>query len=178
MTLMFAYGSNLNVAQMEQRCPAAEPLGRLLLRNWRLVFRGVADCIPEDGAVCYGGVWRITPRCEAALDAYEGIASGMYRKEYIRIKRTPQGETEMLVYVMNSTGIMPPSQYYLNVIRQGYRDHQMPRAARTVLNRAVAESWDDKAPSHLERQRHRRNGRPHLAKRPDVPAMPETGDTP
>lgn len=170
MTLMFAYGSNLNLSQMAKRCPAAVPIGRLKLNGWKLVFRGVADVIREDGATCWGGVWRITPRCEQALDVYEGVRSGMYRREWIPVKKTPQGETEMLVYVMNSTGIMPPSQYYLDVIRDGYHDFRMPRAARMALNRAVQESFDDKAPSHIERQRYRRNGRPRLAARPGKPA--------
>lgn len=166
MTLMFAYGSNLHLAQMKVRCPAAVPLGRLLLKNWRLVFRGVADCIPEKDAVCYGGVWRITPVCERVLDRYEGVAGGMYTKEYIAVKPTPLGETEMLIYCMTSTGIYPPSTTYLNTIRQGYKDFNMPREAHRVLGRALRTSWEDKAPSHLERQRHRRNGRPTLAECP------------
>jgi gamma-glutamylcyclotransferase (GGCT)/AIG2-like uncharacterized protein YtfP len=175
MTVMFAYGSNLNLYQMSNRCPDAVALGRLRLADWRLVFRGVADCIPEPGAVCYGGVWRITPRCEVALDAYEGIGSGLYRKEYVPIKRTRDGETEMLIYVMNSTGIMPPSRFYLGTISQGYRDFNMPKIARKRLAEAVRESWDDKAPTHVERQRHRRKGRPPLAAYPGDPAMPATG---
>jgi hypothetical protein len=172
--IYFAYGSNLHLAQMDKRCPAAEPLGRLKLQDWRLVFRNVADIIREPGAVCYGGVWRITRDCERALDAYEGISSGLYRKEYIPIKATPQGETEMLVYTMNSTGIMPPSSHYLQVIKQGYRDFRMSKAAHKALAAALAESWDDKAPTHVERQRHRRKGRPTLAAHP-IPAMPATG---
>lgn len=64
----FAYGSNLNVAQMAQRCPGAKPLGCIKLPGWKLVFRGVADAIQEPGAFCYGGIWRITPEDEAALE--------------------------------------------------------------------------------------------------------------
>jgi gamma-glutamylcyclotransferase (GGCT)/AIG2-like uncharacterized protein YtfP len=164
MTLMFAYGSNLNIDQMSWRCPDAQPLGRIKLPDWRLVFRGVADVIQEPGAVCYGGVWRITKRCEAALDLYEGISSRLYRKEYIRINPLPDGERRMLVYVMNSTGIMPPSASYLECIRQGYRDHGMPREAHRMLARAVRQSWDDKAPSWIERRRAERNGHPQLAR--------------
>jgi hypothetical protein len=175
MALMFAYGSNLNIGQMAKRCPDAEPLGRMRLANWRLVFRGVADVIQEPGAVCYGGVWRITPRCEYALDLYEGIKSRMYRKEYIQIKPGKHGETRMMVYVMNSTGIMPPSDYYLGVIEEGYRDHRMPKDAYKRLEEALRGSWDDKNPSHIERQRRRRNGRPTLAAYPEMPAMPATG---
>lgn len=175
MPLMFSFGSNLNLEQMKARCPRAIPLGRLILPGWRLVFRGVADCIPEDGASCYGGVWRITPACERALDAYEGVDSGLYRKDYIPIKPTPKGEAEMLIYTMNSSGIFPPSEHYLDVIREGYRDFRMPRKAHAALRRAVKESWDDKAPSHIERKRHRRRGRPTLAWRPKEPGMPATG---
>ena len=41
--LYFAYGSNLNLTQMANRCPQAKQLGSAYLPNWRLVFRGVAD---------------------------------------------------------------------------------------------------------------------------------------
>lgn len=176
MSLYFAYGSNLHLEQMKRRCPAAEALGRIKLDHWRLVFRGVADCIPEHGATCWGGVWRITKDCEMALDVYEGVRGGLYRKEYIPIKRTPQGEISMLIYVMNSTGVMPPSVSYYNVIKQGYRDFRMPPIAHKALAQTLRASWDDKAPSHLERQRYRRTGRPHLAPRPGKPDMPATGD--
>lgn len=170
--LYFAYGSNLNKWQMARRCPRAVSLGRLKLPDWRLVFRGVADLIPDEGAFCWGGVWRITPECERALDYYEGVASGLYRKETIPIEPLADGTNEMLVYVMNSDGVFPPSESYLASIVKGYRDFRLPKSARAALNRAVAESWDDKAPSHMERQRHRRNGRPRLAERPKVVPMP------
>src|SRR5262249_6062186 len=119
--LYFAYGSNLNIANMRDRCPAAEPLGSLTLTNSKLVFRGVADCIYEEGAECPGGVWQITDECEYALDRYEGVGSGMYHKEYIPVTWDGKTKEEMLLYVMNSTGIFPPSQGYLARIRQGYR---------------------------------------------------------
>lgn len=168
--LMFAYGSNLNVEQMRLRCPDAEPLGRIKLPGWRLVFRGVADCVQEGGSHCWGGVWKITDECEVALDIYEGIASGLYRKEHIPIKRTPDGHTEMMIYVMNSAGIFPPSQHYLDIILDGYRDHRMPRSAHKTLREAVEESWDDKDPTHIERRRHLRHGRPRLAINPRLAA--------
>lgn len=156
--LYFAYGSNLNVAAMARRCPAAVSLGKINLQDSRLVFRGVADCIYEPGAECPGGVWRITSECEAALDRYEGVAGGFYRKEYITVEGY-EGEDRMLVYVMNSTGIMPPAVGYYETIRQGYKDFGLPLR---YLRDAVQASWDDKAPSYRERQRHRRKGRPQL----------------
>lgn len=163
MKLYFAYGSNLNKEQMSHRCPKAEALGRYTLKDARLVFRGVADVIPEEGAKCLGGLWAITSECEAALDAYEGVRGGLYRKEYFPLARPIRGESHVLIYVMNSTGIMPPSEYYLHVIREGYRDFGLKQKH---LNDAVEASYDDKAPSHIERQRHARKGRPRLAERP------------
>lgn len=162
----FAYGSNLHREQMSRRCPAAEAIGRLRLRDWQVIFRGVADCVPSPGAVAYGAIWQITAACEVALDRYEGVERGLYRKEYVPIATGGGGFEDVLIYTMNSTGVFPPSAYYLQVIRQGYRDFAMPKVAWKVLSRAVADSWDDKAPSHHERQRHRRDGRPELARQP------------
>jgi gamma-glutamylcyclotransferase (GGCT)/AIG2-like uncharacterized protein YtfP len=160
--LYFAYGSNLNRAAMAHRCPDAKPIGALKLTDARLVFRGVADCIYEEGSECPGAVWKLTPGCEAALDRYEGVSGGFYRKEYVTVTGF-EGEDQMLLYVMNSTGIFPPSQHYYNVIKQGYRDFKLPLK---YLRAAVKAAWDDKAPSHRERQRHRRNGRPALVAMP------------
>ena len=166
--LYFAYGSNLHLEQMARRCPAAVPLGPLIMPNTRLVFRGVADVIRDDGVECPGGIWRITPECEAALDRYEGFNPndpdrGMYTKEYVQLDGLPDGETEIMLYAMNSTGIYPPSEHYYDVVKQGYRDFGLPTAA---LQMALKHSHDAKHPSHIERKRTRRMGRPALAPRP------------
>jgi len=166
MTLYFAYGSNLNKAQMKLRCPGAVPLTSLTLKDWQLVFRGVADVVPAAGSRVHGAVWKLTPDCERALDAYEGIGSGLYRRVYVPIEPFEiDGEwhDDMLLYVMNSTGIFPPSRYYLHVIREGFRDFKLPQSS---LDAAVEAAHDDKAPSHIERRRHQRKGRPELAPRP------------
>lgn len=165
MTIMFAYGSNLSLRLMKRRCPDARPLGKLWLRKSRLVFRGVADCMFDEEAKCPGGLWKLTPACEEALDRYEGIGSGAYRKEWVRLTGLA-GEDRMMLYVMNSTGIFPPSEYYLDALREGYRDFKLPLR---YLDKAVKDSWDDKRPSHVERRRFMRDGRPRLA-RPRIPA--------
>ena len=46
--LYFAYGSNLNIAQMRKRCPGAKPFSPAVLHGWKLVERLYAD-IEEDG---------------------------------------------------------------------------------------------------------------------------------
>lgn len=163
MTIYFAYGSNMNKRQMRVRCPNAKPIGAFYLDDAQLVFRGVADIVPKPGARAFGAIWKLTPACEAALDRYEGIEHGMYRKVYVDLAKPIQGEHEMMFYVMNSHGIMPPSEGYLDGIREGYRDFGIKQKP---LNDAVEASHEDNNPSHVERQRHRRNGRPALADRP------------
>ena len=38
--LYIAYGSNLNLEQMNHRCSTAEIVGKAMLYNWQLWFRG------------------------------------------------------------------------------------------------------------------------------------------
>lgn len=158
--LYFAYGSNLNIEHMKWRCPAAKPLSKLMLKDARLVFRGVADCIYEEGSVCPGGIWKITPACERALDRYEGFRPedpehGSYRKEFCKFDEPFEGEEELMFYAMNSEGIYPPSQGYLDTIIEGYEDFRLPKK---YLKDAVRRSWKDSNPSHIERRRWRKNG--------------------
>lgn len=112
--LYFAYGSNLNVEQMSYRSPTAKPLGSAYFPGWRLVFRGVADIEagePED--MLPVGIWEIGPQDEVALDRYEGVKHGLYRKVMIN---------GMLTYQMNRSGYARPSDDYLQTIFDGYRD--------------------------------------------------------
>ena len=152
--LYFAYGSNLNKNAMARRCPDAEPLFSFDLPNWQLVFRGVADAVEMPGGTLQGGVWKITDDCERSLDRYEGVAGGLYSKVYLPVNG-PGAEREMLIYVMNSTGIMPPSQGYLETIVQGYRDFKLPFR---MLREAVKHSWDNKNKTMAERARYHRGG--------------------
>jgi gamma-glutamylcyclotransferase (GGCT)/AIG2-like uncharacterized protein YtfP len=162
MTLYFAYGSNLNLQQMQRRCPDATPMDKLYLQKWKLVFRGVADVVPSDDHCVPGGLWKLTKRCEAALDRYEGWhpdQNGMYRKVTVAVDGLPDGETHVMMYVMNSTGICPPAVSYFDGIRAGYKDFGLKVAALTL---ALKHSHDEKRLSHVERKRLRRNGRPAL----------------
>lgn len=125
-----AYGSNLNMRQMAHRCPDAEPVTKLTLPNYRLVFRGVADVEHHEGARVHLGIWRITKRCEKALDRYEGYRNhapkhGLYRKAYLPF-RYRGDRHEALIYLMNRDWYSPPDAHYLEVIRQGYEDFGFP----------------------------------------------------
>src|SRR5262245_315509 len=118
--LYLAYGSNLNVEAMARRCPRARKVGPLILAHSRLVFRGVADIEYAQDESCPCGLWQITWQCEQVLDGYEGVAGGLYSKVFLEaLNRKTNKQEKILVYQMNSTGVMPPSDYYLQTIKQG-----------------------------------------------------------
>lgn len=110
----------MNREQMKMRCPKAIPVGKTILKNYKLVFKGVADIIKCEGAEVPVAVWRITEECEKALDVYEGYPR-LYRKEYVDIGIGGKQEIGM-VYVMNYGKGSKPSGYYFDVIQQGYED--------------------------------------------------------
>jgi len=116
--LYVAYGSNLNLKQMSYRCPTAHVVGATVMRNWRLIFCGVASIERFRGGRVPVLVWEIQPRDEAALDAYESWPR-LYRKESVRVTLDGK-QVRAMAYIMNSEVQSPPSSAYFNTIREGY----------------------------------------------------------
>jgi hypothetical protein len=164
--LYWAYGSNLNIRQMRGRCPAAVPLEALTVKNLVLRFRGVADVGYLPGAHCEGALWEITRECEEALDAYEGVGSGghggLYRKCYFDYVDPDTGTPhKVLYYKMNRSGIMPPSEGYLDCIVEGYGDFDIDTAR---LRRAVEHAWRRKDVNGFLSYRWNKAGKPRMAR--------------
>jgi gamma-glutamylcyclotransferase (GGCT)/AIG2-like uncharacterized protein YtfP len=161
MSLYFAYGSNLSHANMRRRCPRARPLKAITMTHAKLVFRGVADVTKDKGAaIVQGGLWKITGECEKTLDTFEGVRSRFYLKRYIPVMYDGRMQ-DMLFYQMRmKTGIMPPTEAYLDTIAQGYRDFGLELA---YLDVALQEAWGNKTITQELFQRHVRKGRPKLA---------------
>lgn len=132
-----AYGSNMNKEQMAMRCPNAKPIGKYVLDDYKLEFRGVANIIKCKGAKTPVALWSITEICERSLDRYEGYPR-LYRKEYIKLKINDK-EIIGMVYVMNLGEIAEPSNHYYNVIQQGYKDFNINI---TTLEQALIESQE------------------------------------
>lgn len=123
--LYLAYGSNLNLEQMANRCPTAKVVGASQINDHRLLFRGahagaVATIEPCKGDNVPVLVWEITPADEAALDRYEGWPF-LYRKETVKVKL--DGKTvKAMVYIMNDgRPLGQPSCYYYSTILEGYK---------------------------------------------------------
>lgn len=118
--LYIAYGSNLNLPQMEKRCPGAVVVGASEVKGYELLFRGVATIEPRKEASVPVLLWKISPQNERSLDRYEGWPR-LYRKEEMEVELEGKSVSAM-VYVMNDgRRAALPSDLYYEVIAQGYR---------------------------------------------------------
>lgn len=126
----FAYASNLNQKQMQERCPESKPLFRATLPNYKLVFfgwsrkwrGGVASIRHFRGERVLGAVYEITEQCLRRLDSYES-----YPGTYDHLKVTVFDEGGEAVQAITYIGKgqaeeNKPSPEYLAVIQQGYKD--------------------------------------------------------
>ena len=52
--LYIAYGSNLNLKQMKYRCPTAKLVGKGVVENYELQFKGMPHCSYATIAPCIG----------------------------------------------------------------------------------------------------------------------------
>ena len=116
-----AYGANLNKANMEVRCPEAKPMTGFMLEGYKLVFNGVADIVKDKSASVPIGLWKITKRCEKALDSFEGYPY-LYRKMKCKLNLPGLKGEKVMFYVMRRKGIATPPAHYYNTIAQGYED--------------------------------------------------------
>jgi len=130
----FAYGSNLNQKQMLERCPDSKPRFVATLPNYKLVFvgwsrqwrGGVASIKPFRGERVPGAIYEISDRDLRRLDSCEGYREG-YPGDYNRLNVTvfdEKGESiAATTYIKaRQSEETPPSQEYLSIMQQGYRD--------------------------------------------------------
>jgi len=123
--LYVSYGSNMNIEQMENRCPHTKVVGNGKVYKWKLVFNYHADIIytGNDEDFVPVVVWDLTHRTDKQnLDRYEGYPL-YYKKITIPVEMDDSGEIKRgMVYVMTDErkGIYPPDVYYYNVIKEGY----------------------------------------------------------
>lgn len=121
-----AYGSNLNLNQMSYRCPSAKLLGSVILKDYRLVYKGHADYYAYltiekyKGSMVPLGIFEVSNLDILALDSYEGYPA-LYSKSYIPVKIGEQTK-EALIYIMNKNfDYHLPRVEYIETCLEGYR---------------------------------------------------------
>jgi gamma-glutamylcyclotransferase (GGCT)/AIG2-like uncharacterized protein YtfP len=127
--LHFAYGSNMDRAQMKRRCPGAVALGPARLADWRFTVTcdGYASIVPHPGVTVHGVLWHLTPRDLAAVNAYESLDSGLYRRRMLTV-RAGGGSVQALVYVALARGAGRPRPGYQPLVVAAARAWSLPEA--------------------------------------------------
>ena len=126
MTLYFAYGANMERAGMGKRCRGAQPLGPALLRGWRYVIaQGYGSIAPAPGMGVFGVLWRLTSRDLAALNAFESLDSGLYRRAMLTVDTGGQ-RVRALVYLARKGGKRRPMPGYQERLVAAAQDWDLP----------------------------------------------------
>lgn len=125
--LYYAYASNLNRKQMQERSPESRPKFTATLPNYKLVFSGwsrkwhggTATVKPFRGEKVRGAIYEVTEACMKQLEKYEVGYARMNVTVFDEDNQPHQAVTFI------KTGRLEeslPSKEYAAVIKQGYRD--------------------------------------------------------
>jgi gamma-glutamylcyclotransferase (GGCT)/AIG2-like uncharacterized protein YtfP len=151
--LYFAYGSNLDPAQMQRRCPSARFVAIARLPDHRLAFTryardrgcGTCDGVPEAGKEIWGAVFDISEADLHRMDDSEGYREGRPLKEnaYLREQRqvcSKTGEPLLVwLYFANREPNPPlPNAAYKRQLVEGARHWGLPEPYQAELRRIEA----------------------------------------
>ena len=141
MKTYVSYGSNMDLEQMEWRCPDAELACSGTLRGYRLLFRGsktgsYATIEPCEGSGVPVLLWKISAEDELSLDRYEGFPI-FYQKKAVAVE-TERGLVKGMAYVMDPRRPLgAPSALYYGVLERAYERFGFDKA---ILARALSDS--------------------------------------
>lgn len=123
MPLYAAYGSNMDPAQMRNRCPHSPFAGTGWLPNWRLTF-GAEDLgwegalptvVEEPGSHVFVALYDITASDRIALDKWESADTGLYQTIRVRVS-TLEEDVLAWTYVLDGYEGGLPSARHLGLI--------------------------------------------------------------
>jgi hypothetical protein len=126
----FAYASNLNRKQMQERCPDSKPMFTAVLPNHKVVFTswsrqwrgGVAAVKSAKGERVPGAIYEVTEKCLRRLDKYEAG----YRRFNVMVYDEDGGPVEAVTFIKaGQLEETAPSKEYVALIQQGYKDWEI-----------------------------------------------------
>lgn len=123
MALYAAYGSNMDPAQMAERCPHSPQASVGWLEGWRLTFGGadlgwegaLATVVEDKDSRVFVVLYEVSETDERALDRWDGATLGFYSKVKVRVA-TLEGDALAWLYVLNDYEGGLPSARYLGIV--------------------------------------------------------------
>ena len=117
---------------MKRRCKDSIFLKKYQLNGYKLNFRSkyrAADIEKNKNSSVPGALFEISKSDEKKLDVYEDYPI-LYKKLYF-----PYNNKKVMTYTMvNKTEFRYPTERYLNVVKQGYKDCNLDM---NILNKAL-----------------------------------------
>jgi gamma-glutamylcyclotransferase (GGCT)/AIG2-like uncharacterized protein YtfP len=139
--LYFAYGSNINLDQMRDRCEDAILIGEAYLDNHHFYIneRGVANIRYSQENIVHGLLWEISEYDEDSLDTCEGarVEGKFYEKHDLKVNTYSDENLLALVYI---------DEYSINEgsPRSGYMDKILNGLYCSTINPEYIEKIEQK----------------------------------
>jgi len=122
----FAYGANLNLDGMNTRCPGNKPICKAVLKDYRFMFKSVADIEEAVNHSVHGALYEITKEHLRSLDRFEGYPR-LYIRKTVPVITEDGREVQAVVYQMTDRNqYSRPSQGYLLTILTGCQQWRLP----------------------------------------------------
>ena len=134
--LYLAYGSNMDVNQMDYRCPDSYIFDKVVVEDYKFVLdnAGVASIVPAKGYKVEAILWAVHELDVETLDIYEGVDYGCYEKTTMPIV-IDGVEIEVLVYFS-----------LRDLVNRGFRSGYMTK----IIKAAKAANFSEKYIKELE----------------------------
>jgi gamma-glutamylcyclotransferase (GGCT)/AIG2-like uncharacterized protein YtfP len=142
--LVFAYGSNMDLAQMQERCPHSV-LAPFVAegRGWKLCFPresikrkgGVGSVVREEGSSVWGVVFCVSDRDLLRLDRFEGVAVNAYRRGMIELRKRDGQPVNAWTYfaIPEGAGKFIPHRDYIDLYMRGAEHFELPEEYIGIL---------------------------------------------
>lgn len=142
MTFYFAYGSNMDRAAMQRRCPGARAAGTAVLDGHAFFIGrdGWGSVKPRAGARVHGVLWRLTPRDIAALHVYELLHKGLYDVRHVPVLHDAR-RVPAMIYLMRRQAVGKPRPGYVEFCAAAARAWQLPERYVRSLERWAVSRW-------------------------------------
>ncbi len=136
-----AYGSNLSLVQMADRCKSPEPVVRATLPNHRLIFARFASIEAAKGSDVPVGVYRLDADDVERLDRREGLGRS-YDRFLVTVLAEDGRAIRCFTYVKRDSRLQPPSEKYYQRILEGYRDWNFETRRLRHARKAASKNYD------------------------------------
>ena len=145
----FAYGSNMNLMQMKQRCSSPKVLGIARLPGYRVEFYGYSaiwdgaqeTVVPDLESEVWGVLYELQFFDCEQLDVYVDArfdGTGPYFHYPVDVIDIEQGMIDAMIYKKDKCGEgTNPSTEYLNFIIQGAKEQGLPEGYIAFLQNKI-----------------------------------------